>query len=70
VVNLARHLTIDPERELRAASRRFRDRFQHIERALNAQGRHPGEATLAELDALWEEAKTMAPPPRTEGETR
>jgi MazG family protein len=70
VVNLARHLTIDPERELRAASHRFRARFQHIERALSAQGRHPGEATLEELDALWEEAKAMAPPPRTEGETR
>jgi MazG family protein len=70
VVNLARHLTIDPERELRAASRRFRERFQHIERALRAQGRSPGEATLAELDALWEEAKAMAPPPRAEGETR
>jgi MazG family protein len=70
VVNLARHLTIDPERELRAASRRFRDRFQHIERALSAQGRSPVEATLEELDLLWEEAKTLDPPPRTEGETR
>ena len=70
VVNLARHLTIDPERELRAASHRFRDRFQHIERALRAQGRSPVEATLEEMDALWEEAKTMDPPPRTGGETR
>jgi MazG family protein len=70
VVNLARHLTIDPERELRAASRRFRERFQHIERALSAQGRSPVGATLEELDALWEEAKAMAPPPRTGGETR
>ena len=70
VVNLARHLTIDPERELRAASRRFRERFQHIERALSAQGRSPVGATLEELDALWEEAKAMAPPPRNEGETR
>jgi tetrapyrrole methylase family protein/MazG family protein len=69
VVNLARHLTIDPERELRAASRRFRERFQHIERALGARGRSPVGATLAELDALWEEAKTLEPPPRTEGET-
>jgi tetrapyrrole methylase family protein/MazG family protein len=70
VVNLARHLTIDPERELRAASRRFRERFQHIERALSAQGRHPGQATLEEMDVLWEEAKTLDPPPRTGGETR
>jgi MazG family protein len=70
VVNLARHLTIDPERELRAATHRFRERFQHIERRLSAQGRRPGDATLEELDALWEEAKTLAPPPRTGGETR
>ena len=59
VVNLARHLRVDPERELRAAGRRFRDRFHHIERRLAADGRHPGDATLAELDALWEEAKSL-----------
>ncbi len=57
VVNLARHLTIDPERELLAASHRFRDRFHHIERRLAEQGRTPPEATLEEMDALWEEAK-------------
>ena len=68
VVNLARHLVIDPERELRAASHRFRDRFHHIERRLEAQGRTPGDATLAELDALWEEAKRLGPPSRTEGD--
>ena len=68
VVNLARHLTIDPERELRAASHRFRDRFRHIERRLRAQGRQPSDATLAELDVLWEEAKRQPPPPA--GETK
>jgi nucleoside triphosphate diphosphatase len=68
-VNLARHLTIDPERELRAASHRFRERFQHIERRLSAQGRRASEATLEELDALWEEAKALAPPTRAGGET-
>ncbi|HVP15501.1 MAG TPA: nucleoside triphosphate pyrophosphohydrolase [Terriglobales bacterium] len=64
-VNLARHLTIDPERELRAASGRFRERFEHIERRLREQGRSPGDASLEELDALWEEAKTLGPPGRT-----
>ncbi len=68
VVNLARHLTIDPERELRAASHRFRERFQHIERRLREQGRAPSDASLAELDALWEEAKALGPPPRGEGD--
>jgi MazG family protein len=69
VVNLARHLTIDPERELRAASQRFRERFQHIERRLREQGRQPSDATLAELDALWEEAKRQPSPPAA-GETK
>ncbi len=69
VVNLARHLTIDPERELRAASHRFRERFRHIERRLHEQGRQPSDATLAELDALWEEAKRQPPSPAA-GETK
>ena len=64
VVNLARHLGVDPERELRASSRRFRERFQHIERRLAEGGRQPKDATLDELDALWEEAKAAAPPAR------
>jgi tetrapyrrole methylase family protein / MazG family protein len=70
VVNLARHLTIDPERELRAASHRFRERFVHIERRLAEQGRRPGDATLEELDALWEEAKARGPAPDTQGDSR
>jgi tetrapyrrole methylase family protein / MazG family protein len=68
VVNLARHLTIDPERELRSASHRFRERFHHIERRLADQGRRPSDATLEEMDALWEEAKARGASPRPEGE--
>ncbi len=66
VVNLARHLRVDPERELRSASHRFRDRFHHIERRLAENGRQPKDATLEEMDALWEEAKARsgAAPPR------
>ena len=63
VVNLARHLGVDPERELRVSTRRFRDRFHHIERRLAEQGRSIKGTPLAELDELWEEAKA-----RTEGE--
>ena len=59
MVNLSRHLGVDPERELRAAGHRFRDRFHHIERRLAESGRQPKDATLAEMDALWEEAKTL-----------
>ena len=60
VVNLSRHLKVDPERELRAAGRRFRDRFHHIERRLAERGATPIDATLEEMDALWEEAKRLA----------
>jgi MazG family protein len=59
VVNLARKLRVDPERELRAAMHRFRDRFHHIEHRLAEQDRTPSQATLEEMDALWEEAKAL-----------
>ncbi len=58
VVNLARHLGADPEAILRATNAKFERRFQSIERALAAQGKGPKDATLAEMDALWEAAKT------------
>jgi ATP diphosphatase len=57
VVNLARHLQADPEAILRATNRKFERRFQSIERALLAQGKGPKDATLAEMDALWDAAK-------------
>jgi MazG family protein len=60
VVNLSRKLGVDPERELRATLHRFRDRFRHIERRLAEQGRTPAQSDLAEMDALWEEAKHLS----------
>jgi ATP diphosphatase len=57
VVNLARHLGADPEGILRDTNRKFERRFASIERALAARGRTPKQATLAEMDALWDEAK-------------
>ena len=57
VVNLARHLGVDPERELRAATGRFRERFAHIERRLAESGRGFRDTTLAEMDTYWNEAK-------------
>lgn len=56
-VNLARKLGVDAEVALRDASRRFVTRFEHIEDHLAAQGRHPKDSTLDELDALWNQAK-------------
>jgi len=63
VVNLSRKVGVDPERELRAATHRFRDRFHHIELRLAERGKTPAQASLAEMDALWDEAKRVAPEP-------
>ncbi|MGZ9021658.1 MAG: MazG nucleotide pyrophosphohydrolase domain-containing protein, partial [Rhodoplanes sp.] len=56
-VNLARHLGADPERSLRETNLKFERRFASIERALAAQGQAAEQATLAEMDALWDAAK-------------
>ena len=57
VVNLARHLSADPEGVLRETNLKFERRFASIERALAARGKRPQDATLAEMDALWDAAK-------------
>ena len=57
MVNLARFLKVDPEQALRKTNRKFRDRFGYIERSLKSAGRKPAEATLEEMDALWQESK-------------
>ena len=57
VVNLARHLDADPEGVLRGTNLKFERRFASIERALAARGKTPKDASLAEMDALWNEAK-------------
>jgi ATP diphosphatase len=57
VANLARHLGTDPEAALRATNAKFERRFAAIERALAAKGKQPQDASLAEMDALWNDAK-------------
>jgi len=57
VVNLARHLDADPEALLRTTNRKFERRFAAIEQALAERGKTPQQATLAEMDALWDAAK-------------
>jgi nucleoside triphosphate diphosphatase len=57
LVNLARHVDADPEAALRATNAKFERRFAFIEWALEAQGRTLEQASLAEMDALWNEAK-------------
>jgi ATP diphosphatase len=56
-VNLARHLNADPEAVLRQTNDKFERRFGAIERALAQRGKAPQDATLAEMNALWDEAK-------------
>jgi nucleoside triphosphate diphosphatase len=57
LANLARHLDVDPEQATRGANAKFMRRFGHIERGLAARGQRLGEASLEEMDALWDEAK-------------
>ena len=57
VANLARHLKVDPEAALRGANAKFTRRFRHIETSLAARGVTLGDASLDEMEALWQEAK-------------
>jgi ATP diphosphatase len=57
MANLARHMKVDPEAALRAASSKFTRRFGRIEDWLALSGKTPAESDLAEMDALWDRAK-------------
>ena len=57
VVNLARHLGVDPETALRASNGRFSRRFRYVEERARASGRSLQDTDLKGLDALWNEAK-------------
>ena len=57
MANIARHLHVDPEAALREANAKFTRRFRKIEGALAPEGRKPEDATLEEMDRLWDAAK-------------
>jgi tetrapyrrole methylase family protein/MazG family protein len=57
VVNVARHLGVEPEAALRAAARKFRRRFEGVELLARARDVDLHAADLATLDALWDEVK-------------
>jgi nucleoside triphosphate diphosphatase len=59
VVNLARHLGVDPEFALGKTNVKFTRRFAAIESALAQRGKRPEQATLAEMDELWDAAKAQ-----------
>jgi nucleoside triphosphate diphosphatase len=70
LVNLARHVHADPEMALRRTNAKFERRFAYIERALAAQGRSLDQATLDEMDELWNEAKANESSSSRPGEAR
>jgi ATP diphosphatase len=57
-VNLARHMQADPDSALGKTNVKFTRRFAYIERALHERGKTLAQSSLAEMDALWNEAKT------------
>ena len=59
MANLARHLDVDPETALRGANEKFNRRFRFVENTLKSEGRSPEEASLEEMDALWDRAKAL-----------
>jgi len=57
LVNIARYLALDPESALRRTNRKFKRRFQWMEEQLRSSGRGPHQASMTELESLWQEAK-------------
>jgi tetrapyrrole methylase family protein / MazG family protein len=57
IVNLSRFLKVDAEQALRGCNRKFRQRFAFIEQQLLAQGKEIANASLEEMEALWQQAK-------------
>ena len=57
LVNIARYLSLDPESALKKTNRKFKHRFQWMEDQLRASGRTPQQASMDELESLWQQAK-------------
>jgi MazG family protein len=59
VVNIARFLKVDPEQALRKTNAKFRGRFAHVEAGVEGTGKKLNDATLEEMERLWQEAKRL-----------
>lgn len=57
MVNLARHIGVDAESALRAATAKFAKRFRAVEARVKASGKEMKAMSLAELDAVWDAVK-------------
>jgi uncharacterized protein YabN with tetrapyrrole methylase and pyrophosphatase domain len=62
LVNIARYLSLDPESALRKTNRKFKRRFQWMEDRLRVSGRAPHQASMDELETLWQQAKQQEKP--------
>src|SRR5208282_3913373 len=62
LVNVARFLSLDSESALRKTNRKFKRRFQWMEERLLAGGRTPQQASMEELETLWQQAKQQEKP--------
>ena len=60
LVNVARYLSVDPESALRKTNRKFKRRFQWMEDRLRESGRSAEQASIEELESLWQQAKSHA----------
>lgn len=58
IVNIARYLKIDSESALKRANRKFKSRFQYMEKELAGQGKTLDQTSLDEMEALWQKAKS------------
>jgi tetrapyrrole methylase family protein/MazG family protein len=59
VVNVARHLDVDPELALKKTCKKFESRFRYIEQEARRRGEHLSDMTLEEKDKLWDKAKGL-----------
>ncbi len=62
LVNIARYLSLDPESALKKTNRKFKRRFQWLEQEIRRSGRRLEDATLDEMEALWQQSKTQEKP--------
>ena len=61
VINLARKLEIDPEQALKSTNNKFTNRFNYVEQVIVSNGNNIKEASLDEMEDLWQKAKSISP---------
>ena len=61
MINLARKLEIDPEQALKSTNNKFTNRFNYVEQVIVSNGNNFKEASLDEMEDLWQKAKSITP---------